>query len=62
MRNSAVYFSLTCLLPLTNCPADIPYYSLAVFATTLNEISYIKTENMFKISVQNLEYFRMNFI
>jgi hypothetical protein len=57
-----VYFALTCLSQLTNYSADIPYYSLAVFTATLSEISYIKNRKKFKILVQNLKYFRMNFI
>jgi hypothetical protein len=40
----SVYFSLTCLSPLTNYPADIPYYSLAVFTVALTEISCIKNK------------------
>jgi hypothetical protein len=43
-------------------PANIPYYSLAVFTTILTEISYIKNKEVFKMLVQNLKYFRMNFI
>jgi hypothetical protein len=43
-------------------PADIPCCSLAVFTATLTETSYIKTKNIFKILVQMLKYFRMNFI
>jgi hypothetical protein len=57
----SIYFSLTCLSLLTNYPANIPYCSLAVFTTTLTDISYRK-KSMFKILVHNLKYFRMNFI
>jgi hypothetical protein len=43
-----VYFSLTCLSLLTNYLEDIPYYSLAVFTTTLTEISYVKNKKCLK--------------
>jgi hypothetical protein len=36
-------------------PANIPYYSLAVFTTILTEISYIKSKKMCKILVQSLK-------
>jgi hypothetical protein len=59
---SSVSFSLTSLYQLTNHPADIPCYSLAIFTATLTDISYIKTKKMFKVLQQILKYFRMNFI
>jgi hypothetical protein len=50
------------LLLFTYSPyrANVPYYTLAVFTMILTEISHIKI--IFKILVQMLKYFRMNFI
>jgi hypothetical protein len=39
-----VYFSLTCLYQLTSDHESIPCYSLAVYTTTLTEISHIKNK------------------
>jgi hypothetical protein len=57
-----VYDLLLLLFTHSSYPANIPYYSLPVFTTTLTEISYIKTKNILNFFVNNLKYFRMNFI
>jgi hypothetical protein len=58
-----VYNLYSLLFTYSPYPANIPYYSLAVFTTILTEILHIKNKiNIFKILVQMLKYFRMNFI
>jgi hypothetical protein len=58
-----IYFYYHLLTPPPHS-ANIPYFSLAVFTATLTEISYTKNKrrNIFKMLVEMLKYFRMDFI
>jgi hypothetical protein len=58
-----VYNFFLLLFTYSPYPANISYYSLAVFTATLTEISHIKKQkNIFQILVQVLKYFRVDFI